>query len=145
MNLKQHILVAIITLTLAAFPPAARANLGGLLKKAFGPAPVQLDASPTPEKSVSVDSFKQLKDCKKVVVTAFNVQFLTSKKASSSAGRETEGAAHINSNIKLLASTTRPFRPSPTRLTRTSSRASPRSASRFSRIRITWRCRNTRI
>jgi len=37
---------------LAAFQPLLHANLAGLLKKAFGPAPVQLDAEPTPEKSV---------------------------------------------------------------------------------------------
>jgi len=78
-----------------------QADVGGLLKKAFGPAPVHLDESPAVEKSVSVDSFKQMKDCKKVVVTSFNVQFLTQKKASASAGSDNDGAAHVNSDIKL--------------------------------------------
>lgn len=102
MKLNQPLLLTATLIALAAFQPAAHANLGGLLSKAFGPAPIQLDAAPTPEKSVNVDSFKKLKECKKVVITSFNVQFLTSKKASASSGRETEGAAHVNSNIKLL-------------------------------------------
>ena len=88
-------------LTLAGIQSEASAALINL-GKLFGPPPIQLDAAPTPEKSVSVDSFKKLKECKKVVITAFNVQFLTSKKASASSGRATEGAAHVNSNIKLL-------------------------------------------
>ena len=100
-NLKKFTLTTATILALAGFQPAASAALINL-GKLFGPAPVQLDAAPTPEKSVSVDSFKQLKDCKKVVVTAFNVQFLTKKKAGASAGRETEGAAHVNSDIKLI-------------------------------------------
>jgi hypothetical protein len=85
-------------LTLAV---SARADLVGFIKKSFGPPPIQLDAAPTPEKSVSVDSFKQLKTCKKVVVTAFNVQFITKKDAGSHAGSAGEGAAHVNSHIKL--------------------------------------------
>ena len=99
---KIIVLSAATLLGLAAFQPSARANLGGLLSKAFGPAPVLLDANPTPEISVSTDSFKQLKECQKVVITAFHVQFLTQKKASASSGRESEGAAHVNSDIKLL-------------------------------------------
>lgn len=101
MNPKKIILTLTTVLALAAVQPAANAALINL-GKLFGPAPVQLDASPTPEKSVSVDSFKQLKDCKKVVVTSFNVQFLTKKKASASAGSDMNGAAHVNSDIKLL-------------------------------------------
>ncbi len=87
----------------------AHAGLLTGLKKALGPAPVQLDATPTPEKSVSVDSFKQLKNCKKVVVTAFNVQFITKKDAGSRAGGGGEGAAHVNSHIKLLGLTNGTF------------------------------------
>ena len=109
MKLQKHILITTIIITLAAFQPAARANLGGLLGKAFGPAPVQLDAAPTPEKSVSADSFKQLKNCKKVVITAFNVQFITKKDAGSHAGSGGEGAAHVNSHIKLLGLTNATF------------------------------------
>lgn len=101
MNLKIFVFTTATAFAVAGFQPAASAKLLDF-GKMFGPPPVQLDASPTPEKSVSVDSFKQLKDCKKVVITSFNVQFLTSKKASASSGRETEGAAHVNSNIKLL-------------------------------------------
>ena len=110
MNPKKLIVLTAATLVgLAAFQPSARANLGGLLSKAFGPAPVQLDANPTPEKSVSVDSFKQLKNCKKVVVTAFNVQFITKKDAAAHAGSGGEGAAHVNSHIKLLGLDTATF------------------------------------
>lgn len=109
MSINKYILTVTIILTMAGFQPAARANLGGLLGKAFGPAPVQLDAGPIPEKSVSTDSFKQLKNCKKVVVTAFNVQFITKKDAGTHAGRETEGAAHVNSHIKLTGLDTATF------------------------------------
>ena len=101
MNQKYLTLTAAIIFAFAAYQPAVHAGLLGGLIKSFGPAPVQLDTAPTPEKSVSVDSFKQLKDCKKVVVTAFNVQFITKKYAAAHAGRETEGAAHVNSHIKL--------------------------------------------
>jgi len=89
-------LLCLLTLTVSA-----RADLVGFIKKSFGPPPIQLDDAPTPEKSVSVDSFKQLKTCKKVVVTAFNVQFITKKDAGSHAGGAGEGAAHVNSHIKL--------------------------------------------
>ena len=99
---RKNIVLAILTLvTLAGFQPSTPAGVLGGLGKMFGPSPVKLDESPVPEKSVSVDSFNQLKDCKKVVITAFNVQFITKKNASAHAGRETEGAAHVNSNIKL--------------------------------------------
>ena len=109
MNLKKLVRAAALLLTLAAFQPVAHADLGGLLKKAFGPAPVQLDAAPTPEKSVNVDSFKQLKNCKKVVITAFNVQFITKKDAGANAGSGGDGAAHVNSHIKLLGLTNATF------------------------------------
>ncbi len=101
MKLKNLVLTTVTVCVLAAFQPTANASLGSFLKKAFGPPPIQLDAAPTPEKSVSVDSFKQLKTCKKVVITAFNVQFITKKDAGSHAGSAGEGAAHVNSHIKL--------------------------------------------
>ncbi len=68
MNTQNLIRTVVLIGVVAGFQPntkAALINLG----KLFGPPPIQLDAAPTPEKSVSVDSFKQLKDCKKVVVT----------------------------------------------------------------------------
>ncbi len=101
MNTQNLIRTVVLIGVVAGFQPntkAALINLG----KLFGPPPIQLDAAPTPEKSVSVDSFKQLKDCKKVVVTEFNVQFITKKNASAQAGSSSEGAAHVNSNIKLM-------------------------------------------
>ena len=100
MNLKKLVSITAAVLALAAFQPTANAgfiNFG----KLFGPAPIQLDAAPTPEKSVGVDSFKQLKTCKKAVITAFNVQFITKKDAGSHAGGAGEGSAHVNSHIKL--------------------------------------------
>jgi hypothetical protein len=101
MNLKKLTCLITSVIAIAGFQTPAHASLINL-GKLFGPPPIQLDAAPTPEKSVSLDSFKQLKDCKKAVITSFNVQFITKKNASASAGRESEGAAHINSNIKLL-------------------------------------------
>jgi hypothetical protein len=109
MKLKKLVLTTVMACALAAFQPVANASLGGLLKKAFGPPPIQLDAAPTPEKSVNVDSFKHLKTCKKVVVTAFNVQFITKKDAGSHAGSTGEGAAHVNSHIKLTGLTNSTF------------------------------------
>ncbi len=108
MNTQKLALSLCIALALAIFQPPARAGLINL-GKIFGPAPVQLDASPTPEKSVSVDSFKQLKNCKKVVITAFNVQFITKKDAGAHAGGGGEGAAHVNSHIKLIGLTNETF------------------------------------
>jgi hypothetical protein len=102
MKRKHLALTTIIVLALAGHPRVAHAGLLSGITKAFGPAPVQLDAAPTPEKSVSADSFKQLKNCKKVVITAFNVQFITKKDGGSHAGSGGEGAAHVNSHIKLL-------------------------------------------
>jgi len=107
MNLKKLVSLAAALVALMAVQSATAALID--FGKLFGPAPIQLDAAPTPEKSVSVDSFKQLKDHKQVIITEFNVQFLTSKKASASSGRETEGAAHVNSNIKLLGLTNETF------------------------------------
>lgn len=101
MNTKKIIRALLLIIVVVGFRPAASAALINL-GKLFGPPPIQLDAAPTPEKSVSVDSFKQLNGCKKVVVTEFNVQFITKKNASVQAGRATEGAAHVNSNIKLM-------------------------------------------
>ena len=109
MNLRKLVSISAVFAALTAFQPSAIASLGSLIGKAFGPAPIQLDASPTPEKSVSVDSFKQLKDCKKVVVTAFNVQFITKKDGGTHAGSGGEGAAHVNSHIKLLGLTNETF------------------------------------
>ncbi len=109
MNLKKLGLTTALACALTAMPPSAHADLVGFLKKSFGPPPIQLDASPTPEKSMSVDSFRQLKACKKVVVTAFNVQFITKKDAGSHAGGAGEGAAHVNSHIKLTGLTNATF------------------------------------
>jgi hypothetical protein len=109
MNLKKLVLFTATILTLAGFQSAARAGLLSGLIKSFGPAPIELDNAPTPDKSVSVDSFKQLKDCKKVVVTAFNVQFITKKDGGTHAGTGGEGAAHVNSHIKLLGLTNETF------------------------------------
>ena len=102
MNLKNIVLTTTTVLALATFQATANAGLLSGLIKSFGPPPIQLDAAPTPEKSVSVDSFKQLKACKKVVVTAFNVQFITKKDGGTHAGGGGEGAAYVNSHIKLL-------------------------------------------
>jgi hypothetical protein len=109
MNLKKLVPLTATMLALAILPFTARAGLLSGLIKSFGPAPIQLDAAPTPDKSVSVDSFKQLKDCKKVVVTAFNVQFITKKDGGTHAGNAGEGAAHVNSHIKLLGLTNETF------------------------------------
>ena len=98
---SKNLVAAAIAFALLTVQPTTNASLINL-GKLFGPAPIQLDASPFPEKSVSVDSFKQLKECKKVIITEFNVQFLTQKKASAQSGGSMDGAAHVNSNIKLL-------------------------------------------
>ncbi len=99
---RKHLAIAILTVFAShKFEVSSSAGVLGSLTKALGPSLVKLDESPTPERSVNVDSFKQLKDCKKVVITAFNVQFITKKNANARAGRETEGAAHVNSNIQL--------------------------------------------
>jgi hypothetical protein len=108
MNPKRIIFATTLALALASFQPATNAGLLNL-GKLFGPKPIRLDDAPTPEKSVSADSFGQLKDCKKVVVTAFNVQFITKKSAAAHAGREGEGAAHINSHIILTGLDTPTF------------------------------------
>ena len=99
----------LFVLCLLTLTVSARADLVGFIKKSFGPPPIQLDASPASEKSVSVDSFKQLKNCHKVVITAFNVQFITRKDAGSQAGGSGDGAAHVNSHIKLTGLTNATF------------------------------------
>ena len=109
MNLKKLVFTIVTACVLAAFQPTANADLVGFLKKSFGPPPIQLDAAPTPAKSVTVDSFKQLKTCKKVVITAFNVQFITKKDGGSHAGSAGEGAVYVNSHIKLLGLDTATF------------------------------------
>jgi hypothetical protein len=68
MNTPNLIRTVVFLSALVSLPPLTQASLINL-GKLFGPAPIQLDASPTPEKSVSVDSFKQMSGCKKVVVT----------------------------------------------------------------------------
>lgn len=109
MKLKKLVLTTVMACAVVAFQPTANADLVGFLKKSFGPPPIQLDAAPTSEKSVTVDSFKQLKTCKKVVITAFNVQFITKKDGGSHAGNAGEGAAYVNSHIKLLGLTNETF------------------------------------
>jgi hypothetical protein len=101
MHRKKIILSVSLILAVALYHNAALAGLIGSIVKSFGPPLVHLDADPTPEKSVSVDSFGQLRECKKAVITAFNVQFITKKSAQAHAGHEGEGAAHVNSRIKL--------------------------------------------
>lgn len=94
--------IALACLLCGAGPVSA--NLVDLVSKKFGPQPVPLDQAPTADKAVKLDSFEQLKTCKKVVVAGYAIQFITGKKASANAGSDSSdymNSAHVNSDIKL--------------------------------------------
>lgn len=102
MNTKNSGSLILCALVLAIFQPSAHA--GFKLGQLFEAKPIDLTAEPAPtaEKAVKCENMKKLKDVKKVVVSSFNVQFVTARKANAHAGGTSDkGAAYVHSDVTL--------------------------------------------
>jgi hypothetical protein len=103
MNLKLLTLSAGIVLSQIAFQLPANAD-GFKLGQLFEAKPIDLTADPAPtaEKAVKCESMKKLKGVNKVVITSFNVQFVTARKANAHAGGGSDhGASYVHSDVTL--------------------------------------------
>jgi hypothetical protein len=102
MNLKTFVPATATLIALMGFQPAAHA--GFKLGQLFEAKPIDLTAEPAPtaEKAVKCENMKKLKDVKKVVVSSFDVQFVTARKANAHAGGTSDkGAAYVHSDVTL--------------------------------------------
>lgn len=100
MNAKHFRLPCLLALALAIFETPVHANLLGKLLEA---KPIDLTAEPAPtaDKVVKCENMKKLKSVKKVVITSFNVQFVTARKANAHSGGNGNGDANVYTDVTL--------------------------------------------
>ena len=101
MNSPKITLCRLLVLALlATFQTSAPASL---IKNLFESKPIDLTAEPAPtaDKAVKCENMKKLKDVKKVVITSFNVQFVTARKANAHSGGAGNGDANVYTDVTL--------------------------------------------